>query len=486
MLLCLFCVCLWAEPYEAHDTYELVIEELPDEFTQRIYAQQAPYQSAANLALVTADKPYLKGQFRLRGEQLQVLGSAKVQDQRLLANLQLRYADHLVLGHYRLNWAEGLILNRTQSARGLLSPPHPETYSPQGIAILINPGAVKLLAFASRQKREAKLIEQQISLLPRSKTDYLGSTMEEVFGAALSYQQQHFSLGALQYLQKYDRSFVDARRDSLLNATSIFAALSTSAHTLQAECAVQDQAALAISWQMKAAGFSQRWRYQRLGNYQRPAYAAKALRLSNTENREELSAQVAYQAHPPLSMQAQSTINKGFGDLDEPKWLGEHKLKLAFADAQSKASITLIGIDREILSAVDSTFISSIPRHYRLYLWLSHKISESISTGASFRYHHQEKELAFKTGSWWEQSLSFKTAQTSFSLAYSIWSSGNYSMLIPDDSDAGYQSLGKNSAALKLSAQQSGRFISGKMFIEQELKQQKSTTAGLSIAIKVK
>lgn len=465
---------------------ELSLEELPEQSTQTLYDRQAIYSTALYGAASFADSPYSRAQLKLKSAAFQAFAGTKVEDQRPQANIQLRYRDHFALGSYRVTWGKGLLLNRSTTHPAILYPSHPSTYEPQGLAISLKPGAWQILTFASQVERAAKLSEGLITQLPRSKTDILGSTRERVVGSGLVYTSDGFEIGSLYYHQSYDRAFSDAKSDSLLEAVSIYGAVNSGAHRLMAECAVQDQASIALSWSMIHPRFSQEWQYQRLADYQRPAYATKANLLSSTDNREELSARIRYMPFKALRIQAQSTINKGFGDLNEVNWLARHQLGLNFSDPLSKASLSLTVLDREILSAFDDNYSSSIPLHYRVNASLRQRIFEDIWMDTAFRFHHQERQLALSRGSWWKQSIDYHRDGFGLSLGYSVWNSGNYRMLILDDGDTGYRSLGKNSAQAMLMTEYGWKTGRAKLVLEQELKQDRVTSLLASLSLNLK
>lgn len=481
MLLCFGCSSLQANIWPMQETLELLTEQLPDENTQALYQVQSPYRTALYNSYAAGHNPYARTQFTFKAEYFQALGGLKYRSSQLDGNLQLRYRDQLALGSYRMAWGQGLVLYKAEGRGALLSPANPQSYSPQGVAAETHLKDIHILALASQQKRSAKLQEGQISLLPKTKTDYLGTVQETLYAAAISYDLSYFSLGALYYHQHYDRSFEDSRRDSLLSTISISTAWHNAAHKVLVECALQDQPAVAASWQMQVPAFLQEWKYQSRGRYQRPAYARAVNTISQAQNRQELSAQMLYSPIKHLHLGVQSTINQGFGALDEARWWGEHKGKVSYGDALSNASIALTSIDRAILSAVDESYSTSIPRHYRLGISLRHELVPGVATALAFRYHHQEKKLALRAGSWWAQSVSYSKAKTQLSLGYSVWNSSNFTLLIPDDSEAGYQSRGQHSAAIEFAAEQNWQDFTVKLKLQQELARSHCATANLSL-----
>jgi hypothetical protein len=54
--------------------------------------------------------------------------------------------------------------------------------------------------------------------------------------------------------------------------------------------------------------------------------------------------------------------------------------------------------------------------------------------------------------------------------------------MIPDDSESGFQSKGKNSAALSLRAEQSWKNLSAQLVMEQDLKGSQDTSLRMNLA----
>jgi len=478
ILLVLLSVLLWAE-----DTPELLRDEYPDRFTEGVYQDQELLKAALYTAFSFIEPQSLNLQGSLDNDAVKVYGSLRLRDARSTANLQLRYKDALALGNYRLAWAEGLVLSQSRSDYAILKAPHSTSYCPQGIAVKMEYRSLQGLAFVSRQNRDARLIDNRISLLPRSKTDYLGSSRESIYGAGISMDVKGSGGGILYYHQLYDRAFCDTERDSLLDVLSVYAETKLNAHQLRAECLLQDRPSLALVWDMRASGFQQSWSYTRLQAYHKPAYAARALRLYEGADRDELSASIAYTALKGIDVKASATMNKSYDGPGTQKWLGEHKLSFSYRQAGNAASLSVTGLDREILSIIDSSYVSSIPRHYRVSLRLSRQLSDPLGTFLAFRYHHQEKSLALKTGSWWEQGIAYAASGLGIKLSYRLWQSGSYPMLIPDDSEEGYQSFGKNSLSLVLKADYRIRWLLVKLSLDHDLKHHDTTRGSLSLNV---
>lgn len=478
ILLILISVLLGAE-----DTPELLKDEYPDRFTEDIYLDQEQLRAALHTAYSFAAPQYFNLQGSLDNDAVQVYGSLRLREARSTANLQLRYKDALALGNYRLAWAEGLILSKSRSNNAILKAPHSTTYCPQGMAVELKHRSLWGLAFASRQNRDARLIDRQISLLPRSKTDYLANSRESIYGAGISVNVKGTGGGILYYHQHYDRAFCDTEQDSLLDIFSVYAVTKLNAHQLRAECSLQDRPSFALAWDMRSSGFQQSWSYTRLQTYQKPAYAARVLRLHEGTDRDELSASLAYTALKGIDVKASATMNKSYDGPGTQNWLGEHKLSLDYRQAGNCASLSVTGLDREILSVIDSSYVSSIPRHYRVSMRLSRQISDPLRTFLAFRYHHQEKTLALKTGSWWEQGIAYAASGLGIKLSYRLWQSGSYPMLIPDESEEGYQSFGKNSLSLVLKADYRISWLLVKLSLDQDMKHHDTTRGSLSLNV---
>lgn len=434
------------------DLPELLYEEGADNVSAEIYQSLETFKIAGKMSVYRRDDSYLLSHLSLEREGIVIRGGMK-SGKRLYGNLQAKFYDRIILGNFRPELGEGLVFGRAKDAPRLLNPPHPQSFTPQGVAVNLAYKNLSLMAIASVLERDVKLTEGKIGTMPKSKSEYLNSSKEEIGSLALWYAGDKYHLGALLYQQRYDRDFAKAGLDSLLQMSSFFGQVALGTHKLSLETAIQkSRASLKTEWEMQSDIFWQRWRYSYIDKYQRPAYAARSLRLSSLDEREEISAEALVKLVPNLKLDAGAVLCRRLGSLTDPDWLSQSSIRLSYRDKDSFVQGSLKLIDRQILSAIDSSYVSSIPLHYRFQIQAAQEIKEVWELAFSARYHYQEKKAAFSSGSWWHHSFGYQHERWKLLLAYTIWNSANFKMIVPSESDLGYESLGRNAIRIECKA----------------------------------
>lgn len=465
------------------DLPELLYEEGADKVSDEIYRNLQPLGIAAQTGFYFLDDSYLLSYLHLEREGIAIRGGIK-SGERLYGNLQAKFYDRIVIGNFRAELGEGLVLGRAPAGPRLRHPPHPQSYAPQGIALNMSYRNWSVLAIASGLQRDVKLVDGKISSMPKTRGDFLSRSKEEIGGVALWYGRGKSHLGALLYLQSYDLGFVKAGQDSLLQIGSIFGQAALGKHKLSLESAIQTKGvALKTEWEMRNDIFWQRWRYGYIGKYQRPAYSAQPLRLSHLNEREEISAEISVKPIPKVKLEAGSVFSRRLGSLSDPDWLSHSSIRLSYRDRDSFLQGSLKLIDRQILSAIDSSYVSSIPLHYRFQIRGSQEIKEGWELAFSARYHYQEKKAAFSSGSWWHHSLGYRDERWKLQLAYSIWNSANFKMIVPDESEMGYESLGHNNIRIEVKAAYKLAFGEIEMNLQQGLKEPYAKSLDLQFSL---
>lgn len=452
----LICLCVFylhgEEPEDDITTIsELNLDQLADDNAQAVFRRFDPFEAALSSSLHLGEDAYSLSYLQVKSRAFALRGSMKRTDYQQ-GNLQFKYHSLLTLGYFRPAFGQGLVFAKSHDTPYLGNPPAAQSYAPLGFACKLSYKKWRGLALASSQARAVALEEGKISSMPTTKKDFLAHTIEDLGALSLWYEAANWHLGGLVYCQEYDRSFVDSEADSLIWVETFFAKASLGNHEIGLETALQkDNLALKAAWTMRSEAYWHRWRYANIGQYHRPAYAAKAMQISNLDQREEISTEFGYEPLPSLSIKAAAILNRRMGGLSDPAWLSQSSIRLAYHDSDCQISGTLKVIDREILSAVDSTYSSSIPLHYRIQLRGFQKVFQNWRIKLNARYHHQEKNAALTSGSWWQQDFCYQSPNWELSLGYAIGNSANFRMIIEDDSSLGYESIGKHSLRTDLS-----------------------------------
>jgi hypothetical protein len=462
--------------------HELNPQDISDQHTDDNYKEYEPFSGALSVSGYSGSTDYLVGYLHFKQESWLVRGGMRLEDQRS-GNLQLKFKDALALGAYRPAWAQGLVFSAANQSPRLLNPPHPQSHAPLGLALNLQYKAWAVLAAVSAVERDVRLAGESISYLPRTKGLYLASTDERLGAFGVVYARDRFDVGALYYHQSYNRGFANTELDSVLNMGSTFIRLKGGSNTVQAELALQGgPAALKTMWESHSGNLHTRVGYARIGKYQRPAYAAKPLLLSSLDEREEIRAELKYKLRRSLSIAGGTVLNHRRGSLDDPAWLAHSSVRIAYRDRESRFSLALKLIDREILSEVDSSYVNSKPLHIRLQLSAAQRVHDHWSVELNARYHHQEKTAAINNGSYWAQHLVYHQSRLKFKTGFSVLSSANYKMLVIADNDLGYELWGKSNvqAELECAFRLKWWHITGKA--QQELQDSRRTKLSLRLS----
>ncbi|MCK9557878.1 MAG: hypothetical protein PHQ78_03215 [Candidatus Cloacimonetes bacterium] len=474
-------LCAQSLPGELLGFPELAQDELIDAVTDDYYRTYEPFNTAFSISGSHTGSNSASGYLHLKKDNWQVRGGLRGENS-TLANLQLMFRDYAVLGAYRVSWGNGLLLNRSTYTPALLNPPNPQTFSLSGLAFNLNKGNWGLLAALSQVDRDVVLNEGNISQLPKNKRNYLNSSWERIGAIGLYYAEEHTAAGALYYRQGYDRGFVNAETDSLLHAFSAYLGMHTKHHRLMTELVLQDGSpSLKADWQFSQGKVQSMWAYTMMKRYQRPAYASKAMLISSLDRREELRAEIGYQALKHMNIAFGTVLNNRRGDVSDPDWLAHNSLKLTYRDQHSMLSMVIKTIDREILAMVDSTYADSRPNHWRFALSAEHQLNPVWDIQMKARYHHQKHNASLRSGSYWAQHIGYRHRVLKMKVGIAASSSVNYKMILYQDNDEGYEILGDSTLRAEFESTYQWRGFSLKAVLYQNMVKPQSTGITLKL-----
>lgn len=483
LLLCLFAVGLAAQTLEEEANPELLLDELDDLSATALIKEQEAHKFA--IASSYQDAAW-KGQFQYKTGKWQNRGNLLYKGDNPHYKYQLRYGDTLALGHYRFAWGEGLVFAKATAAPEILAPAAAQSYSPLGVAFGWDYQGLRLDLGASEQERQVRQKDGMISSIPKSAGSLLVHSRERLHYAALGFDGIQLKLGSIYYRQEYDTAFAPALGDSLLCLFDSYIAFQAGHHKLKAEWLWQKEPSYIFSWKQEQKRFSQYWSYKHLGDYQKPAYSARMLRLINKPNREEISAKFVYSPTLKLYCELNSTLNSAVGQISPKGWQSEELLKLRYTDAQSRAELQFINISRDILTAIDSLYSSSKARHQRLNFRLSQRVAKDLRLQLGIRYQYQEREQSLLQGIYWEQSLKYQKPGISASLGYALWNSSKYPLYIYDEYCQDYQSHASAAAALKLACAYTWRGWGIKTHLQQDINKSHKSQLNLQVQYQCK
>lgn len=344
--------------------------------------------------------------------------------QRFSTKTTLRELD---LGSYRAAWGEGIILRKNPIQKGILAlypAPHPKYYSPFGVAATLREGDFGALILASGQRRRVALSDDKISQIYSSKADTLPKTMEAIGAAGICYQTEAIEMGALLYLQQYDKEFAQADYSDKLEAISLAFRMPAEPFLFSAEGAiVEGNKSGKAAIQLKLPRLDQDFGISSRQGYQLPAYASSPAVLSSRYPGHELFWNLDYEPVDKLKLGFRHAILKKGHSLQSPKWLSR---SILYAQSQGQGGdylMQLTRLDKEIVASQDSSFINSRPVHYRVAFRMQQSLTKYSSFKMLFRYNREDKQSLKNDGIYWENAFRFIAGKLSLELGLQSWQS---------------------------------------------------------------
>ncbi len=303
---------------------------------------------------------------------------------------------NIALGSYRFRFGRGLVsgsASRTQpdSLFSLLEPLSPRNYSPLGAVLVLKHRALRATVFGSVQEREARIdADGKIQSLPKTRSGGLTTTREDILGLAAGVALPRVQAGGLLYWRQYDRDFAESGTSRALWAGSLYAAFIHNNLRLDGEAVLAEgisSALLACSYKLK--NFSQSLSYARNGLPDRLPYALAPGVLSPAASRDEFNGDLSLGLPLHTSLKLRYTLSSGSGFSGGA--LSRFTGSLGYSDQGSHLKLLFHNYDREIISLVDSTYVSSDPRNWRFQLSGQIPFLTSFYQRLDFSYTLQDK-----------------------------------------------------------------------------------------------
>lgn len=391
----------------------------------------------------------------------------------------------LALAHYRIGFGNALVLGYKRNQDQVFCLDHganPLSYSPFGTAFILQRGMLKLMAFSSVQQRAATFSDTLISQLGTRKADKLSQTKEELLGIALAYQKDATELALLFYKQDYDRDFSEDKVDSWDQAISLYFKERLGLLELKSENVIfgKDFGGY-YQLQYSAGAWKHALVYVEMPAVHTPAYRANPFALGNSLPRRELSYDINYHFMKNASTRINIALSQKTNSLYSSDTLQRMFYELKLKILQSSHQLRFYEFDRELISNLDSTYVNSIPTHYRLHYQVSHQINKSSSFRLKCAYHQEEKASFTKNSFLWDTSVAFYFQPSNLRLGFKTWHTSRNIYLLSDDNieSEAYSILQNRGTLAYLNA--TWRFKALKLFLSyyQSLEQIKDNTLSL-------
>jgi|GEM_PF-5911923 len=297
-----------------------------------------------------------------------------------------------LIGNYRINFGRGILLGSNQGA-GMINPyPNPQLYSPQGISLLFKHRRIDLSVFVSEQLRSYVGSDSVINYLPRAKSKRLAKTSETIGGVALSWQNHNHSAGLLYYRQDYGHrvnSSVAKPVDSAIAASYTFDNRSVS---LDGEIAILDQEpAIKAVATYDDKKHSLQTAFSLYPQCAFAPYASPFFNQVKTPSAHEISLKAGYALSPKTQLYYRALMLKHNQDTSSSAYRQAHSYEFQHKHAKTSHSLSLAFFDREIITAIDSSFVSTIPMHLRISYRMRHNANKNIQVSQRLELRHEDK-----------------------------------------------------------------------------------------------
>lgn len=388
--------------------------QIPEELTELDYAAQAeaaweqiyqelrgqPFSIDARATLAPANTQFqASAACRIDRAELLLNYNHRLHDALSAGSFRLHASSprwDLVLGSYRFSFGRGLVSGSNSRAQpdslfSLPNPLSPRNFSPQGAVLTHRYRFLRGAVFASVQYREAKTdTEGQIRSLPKTRSGGITATREDILGLAAGVALPRLRAGGLLYWRQYDRDFAETGTNRSLWAASLYAAFTHNNLRLDGEAALAEgipSALLTCSYKLK--DFSQSISYGRNGLKDRLPYALSPGVLSTAASRDEINGDLSLGLPLQVTLKLRYTISgsSGFDGGALSRFTGS----LGYSDRGSHLKLLFHNYDREIISLVDSNYVSSEPRNWRIQLSGQLRFQTNFYQRLDFSYTLQDK-----------------------------------------------------------------------------------------------
>ena len=440
-LLLILCVNAFAQVEEIP---ELSSDELQSNWLESFYKELNISKSAIKInSRLRHDGTDLKQLYSLKGSKEGfgiIVNVSNSPDSDLLDNFRISsqskgWVKELSLGTLNPSWALGAVLKdngRSQAIFHSGNPLHPEYSSPQGVAISLGHARFSAFGMASQTLRSANVKNGYINTLYKKRNPGRSQIWERLVsgGAEMAYGQ--LRLGGMVYYQSYELPFANAAMNKDLQAYSFAMQYDTSIMHIECETAIiGKETAIKGIVGLRHASLKQQLGLSVHANEQLPAYSAKPGLLSSQGKHSEIVWNTDYVLSRELDAQLRLAFSRNEGDISLPKWQSRTIFGIRYANPATTTGLQLSRFNKELVTLADSSYISSLPMHYRLKMSISHKIKPKLELGTEFRYHYEDKLSQERNSFYWESRIRRTLKYAYAEIGLRNWQS-LYSLAIPD------------------------------------------------------
>ncbi len=442
--LILFSYCCFPLFAQIEEIPELESENLENNWLQQLYADLEAGKYNVDILnrtkyIETFDNGLTNFQFRQKDLRFNLNLYKKVNSD-LYANFQLsaipseNNPSEIHFGSFRPAFGMGTILKKSRG-KYLLEierAGHPSSFSPFGTGTIFRRNNFSAFFMASGQKRNASLKEGKIGSLYKSVQSEKTSVQEEIIAGGLEYHYKDNNFAFLAYTQNYDHNFADSLWVKKLNVYALSTKITRENCILSAETALLDEN---LAFQTSAIfiynNISQELNYSYRQGKQLPAYAAKPCLLSVQGENQEIDWNLDYQPQKNVLFGLRYALIRKNNALKSPNWNSRAIFNLTLKPSYTTVNLQLTLLDKEIVTETDSSYIDTLPVHYRLRFKIDSELNPKLSLTLLLRYHYEDKIEHRNNSFYWENAFHYLKTKWQISAGIKTWQTLS-SLILPE------------------------------------------------------
>ena len=441
-LLLVCCLSIFAEVEEIP---ELETENLEDNWLNQLYSEieDGKYSFGLNSRIKYAGN--CLNDFQIQQKELRLNLNLYIKESsELNANFQLSRLPsenncfEIHFGSYRPAFGLGTVFkkSRVKSLFAIDRPAHPAYYSPFGAVTIIRLNNVSAFFMGSGQQRNAALKENKINSLYKTIHSESPVVQENIFAGGLEYQINNNHFGFLVYEQNYDRNYADSLLAKKIQVYAFSTRMNRENISIAAELAyLEKDLALQAESQFSYHNISQEISYAHRQGKQMPVYAAKPFLLSSKGESQEINWNLNYQPHKIVFLGLRYALIQKNNCLKSPAWNSRSIINFTIKPSQTTVNLQLTRLNREIITEIDSSYIATLPVHYRFRLHCKQELNNNLDFALLFRYHYEDKMELHKNSFYWENAFRYHQKRVKISTGVKTWQTVNALILLDENMD---------------------------------------------------
>ncbi|MGI6198811.1 MAG: hypothetical protein ACOYIS_06790 [Candidatus Cloacimonadaceae bacterium] len=352
----------------------------------------------------------------------------------------------MAVGNYRPRFGSGVSLGISGSGRrgpmfelGSMSPV--DLYSPMGAAVIADIWELKAMAFGSIVNRPINVnTNNQVASFAKRKVDYDTLDRERIWGAALAYEDEYFSVGGMLYEQKHNWEHQNVVYKQKLLIPALAFKLDLNEFEFDLELGkIKKKVHAYAAFRYEHEGFKQQISMAKDPDRSKIAYSNFAQAVVRNPN----SIELAYDALFPLAKYLKLHLLFSANQYQQPTSSNNSiKSRLAaslrYADKVSAFGIKVSYFDREVLSNIMQNYAVTRPNHWRFELNVNHKALDPLQIHLNCRYHIEDKKNYKNNGFYYNSGLRYKHKNVCFDAGYRACFRNKYGIYYLDESYEGW------------------------------------------------